>query len=125
MGEDVESVLHKLLVAADFNVALAQQGIVYIDEIDKIGKRNSAGAARELHARTSRSPRAVSPRRLTTLSHPPIPTHSASSSALFHPDPPNPNSQPQPLIWLLTLTLPPSQAWRRATCRVRACSRRC
>ncbi|XP_008783202.2 CLP protease regulatory subunit CLPX1, mitochondrial-like [Phoenix dactylifera] len=39
VGEDVESILYKLLVAADFNVAAAQQGIVYIDEVDKITKR--------------------------------------------------------------------------------------
>ncbi|GMH44378.1 hypothetical protein BSKO_12312 [Bryopsis sp. KO-2023] len=39
VGEDVESILYKLLVAAKFDVAAAQQGIVYIDEIDKIAKR--------------------------------------------------------------------------------------
>ncbi|KAF3774411.1 CLP protease regulatory subunit, partial [Nymphaea thermarum] len=39
VGEDVESILYKLLTVADFNVAAAQQGIVYIDEVDKITKK--------------------------------------------------------------------------------------
>ncbi|KAL3515792.1 hypothetical protein ACH5RR_022694 [Cinchona calisaya] len=39
VGEDVESILHKLLTVADFNVEVAQQGIVYIDEVDKITKK--------------------------------------------------------------------------------------
>ncbi|KAL5803450.1 hypothetical protein ACOSQ4_031755 [Xanthoceras sorbifolium] len=39
VGEDVESILYKLLTAADYNVAAAQQGIVYIDEVDKITKK--------------------------------------------------------------------------------------
>ncbi|KAL6640335.1 hypothetical protein ACP70R_022184 [Stipagrostis hirtigluma subsp. patula] len=39
VGEDVESILYKLLAAADFDIAAAQQGIVYIDEIDKITKK--------------------------------------------------------------------------------------
>ena len=38
VGEDVENVLLKLLQAADMDVQRAQQGIIYIDEIDKIGK---------------------------------------------------------------------------------------
>jgi len=38
VGEDVENVLLKLIQAADFDIRRAQQGIVYIDEIDKIGK---------------------------------------------------------------------------------------
>ncbi|XP_027353582.1 CLP protease regulatory subunit CLPX1, mitochondrial isoform X2 [Abrus precatorius] len=39
VGEDVESILYKLLMVADYNVAAAQQGIVYIDEVDKITKK--------------------------------------------------------------------------------------
>ncbi|CAI9755971.1 unnamed protein product [Fraxinus pennsylvanica] len=39
VGEDVESILHKLLAVAEFNVQAAQQGMVYIDEVDKIIKK--------------------------------------------------------------------------------------
>ncbi len=39
VGDDVESVLTKLLANADFDVKKAEMGIVYIDEIDKIAKR--------------------------------------------------------------------------------------
>ena len=38
VGEDVENLLLKLLHAADFDIERAQRGILYIDEIDKIGK---------------------------------------------------------------------------------------
>jgi ATP-dependent Clp protease ATP-binding subunit ClpX len=38
VGEDVENLVLKLVREADFNVALAERGIIYIDEIDKIGK---------------------------------------------------------------------------------------
>jgi ATP-dependent Clp protease ATP-binding subunit ClpX len=38
VGEDVENLLLKLLHAADFDVESAQRGIIYIDELDKIGK---------------------------------------------------------------------------------------
>lgn len=39
VGEDVESVLTRLLQVCDYNVNLAQCGIVYIDEIDKLARR--------------------------------------------------------------------------------------
>ncbi len=38
VGEDVENLLLKLLHAADFDLEAAQRGVLYIDEIDKIGK---------------------------------------------------------------------------------------
>ncbi len=40
VGEDVESILSKLLQAADYNVASAEMGIVFIDEIDKIARKS-------------------------------------------------------------------------------------
>ena len=40
VGEDVENLLLKLLQAADYDLESAQRGIIYIDEIDKIGKTN-------------------------------------------------------------------------------------
>jgi ATP-dependent Clp protease ATP-binding subunit ClpX len=40
VGEDVESILSRLLQAADFNVAQAERGIIFIDEIDKIARKS-------------------------------------------------------------------------------------
>ena len=40
VGEDVENIILKLLQAADFDVAIAERGIIYIDEIDKISRKS-------------------------------------------------------------------------------------
>ncbi|AHW64749.1 ATP-dependent Clp protease ATP-binding subunit ClpX [Corynebacterium glyciniphilum AJ 3170] len=42
VGEDVENILLKLLQAADFDVAKAQQGIIYVDEVDKISRKSES-----------------------------------------------------------------------------------
>lgn len=40
VGEDVENILLKLVQAADYNIEKAEQGIIYIDEIDKISRKS-------------------------------------------------------------------------------------
>ena len=40
VGEDVESILSRLLQAADYNVEAAERGIIFIDEIDKIARKS-------------------------------------------------------------------------------------
>ena len=40
VGDDVENILLRLLQAADFDVELAQRGIIYVDEIDKISRKS-------------------------------------------------------------------------------------
>ena len=42
VGEDVESILSRLLQAADYDVAKAERGIVFIDEIDKISRKSDS-----------------------------------------------------------------------------------
>lgn len=41
VGDDVETILQRLLISADGDIAKAEHGIVFIDEVDKIAKRNS------------------------------------------------------------------------------------
>ena len=45
VGEDVESIIKSLWIAADRDVERASRGIVVIDEIDKIARRGDGGAA--------------------------------------------------------------------------------
>ena len=40
VGEDVESILSRLLQVCDYNVSMAERGIVYIDEIDKVARKS-------------------------------------------------------------------------------------
>ncbi len=40
VGEDVENILLRLIQAADFDISLAERGIIYIDELDKISRRS-------------------------------------------------------------------------------------
>ncbi len=44
VGEDVENILVRLLQLANYDITLAEKGIVYIDEIDKVGKRASSAS---------------------------------------------------------------------------------
>jgi len=44
VGEDVENILVRLLQVANYDITTAEQGIVYIDEIDKVGKRASSAS---------------------------------------------------------------------------------
>ncbi|MBI4328930.1 MAG: AAA family ATPase, partial [Chloroflexi bacterium] len=41
VGEDVENILLRLIQAADYDIARAERGVIYIDEIDKIGRKSA------------------------------------------------------------------------------------
>ncbi|NOZ75133.1 MAG: ATP-dependent Clp protease ATP-binding subunit ClpX [FCB group bacterium] len=41
VGDDVENILVRLLQVAEYNVAAAEQGIIYLDEVDKIGRKSA------------------------------------------------------------------------------------
>ena len=85
VGEDVENLLLKLLHAADFDIEAAQRGILFIDEIDKIGKTSQNVSH---HPRRVRRRRAASPvenaRRHRRQR--PAPRRPQASRAAIHPD---------------------------------------
>jgi ATP-dependent Clp protease ATP-binding subunit ClpX len=45
IGEDVEAILTRLLLAAEGDVSLAERGIIYIDEVDKLGRKASTSSS--------------------------------------------------------------------------------
>jgi ATP-dependent Clp protease ATP-binding subunit ClpX len=48
VGEDVDSVLERLLTLADYDVDLAQKGVIYIDEVDKKARRSESAVTRDV-----------------------------------------------------------------------------
>lgn len=48
VGEDVENVLQKLLQSCDYDIERAEQGIIYIDEIDKITRKSNPSITRDV-----------------------------------------------------------------------------
>ncbi len=66
VGEDVESILSRLLQAADYDVSKAERGIVFIDEIDKISRKSDNP---EHHARRQRRGCAAGPAEVVGRGH--------------------------------------------------------
>ena len=57
VGEDVENILLRLVQAADYDIKLAQTGIVYIDEIDKVARKSdNPSITRDVSGRESSKP---------------------------------------------------------------------
>ena len=56
VGEDVENIILKLLQAAEGDVSRAQTGIIYIDEIDKIGRKDESVDYRDVPAKACSRP---------------------------------------------------------------------
>ena len=54
IGDDIESVVSKLLAAADNDVERAEHGIIFIDEIDKIAKKRNTTSAMSVENLSSR-----------------------------------------------------------------------
>ena len=48
VGDDVEAVLERLLAVADYDIKLAQQGIIFIDEIDKKSRKSESSTTRDV-----------------------------------------------------------------------------
>jgi ATP-dependent Clp protease ATP-binding subunit ClpX len=48
VGEDVDSVLERLITLADYDIDLAQRGVVYIDEVDKKARRSESAVTRDV-----------------------------------------------------------------------------
>lgn len=48
MGEDVETCIHRLLVASDWDSERASRGIVFLDEVDKLSRSSSASYSKDV-----------------------------------------------------------------------------